>query len=48
MLGVPGRRIDRFLQIHAGMDVAQEELRDPLVLLVAAGRTPGEVGVAVA
>src|SRR4051794_32249532 len=34
MLGVPGRRIDRFLQVHAGMDVPQEELRDPLVLLV--------------
>ena len=48
MLGVPGRRVDRFLQIHAGMDVAQEELRRPLVLLVAAGRAPGEIGLAVA
>src|SRR5213078_1978573 len=28
--------------------MAQEELRDPLVLLVAAGRTPGEISVAVA
>ena len=48
MLGVPGRRVDRLLQVHAGMDMAQEELRDPLVLLVAAGRAPGEVGLAVA
>ena len=48
MLGVPGRRVDRLLQVHAGMDVAQEELRDPLVLLVAAGRAPGEVRLAVA
>ena len=48
MLGVPGRRVDRLLQIHAGVHVAQEELRDPLVLLVAAGRAPGEIGLAVA
>src|SRR5262252_1472026 len=41
MLGVPGRRVDRFLQVHATMHVAQEELRGPLVLLVAAGRAPG-------
>jgi hypothetical protein len=27
------------------VDVAQEELRDPLVLLVAAGRPPGQVGL---
>src|SRR5262249_39767950 len=27
MLGVPGRRVDRLLQIHAGMDVAHEQLR---------------------
>ena len=44
MLGVPGRGVDRLLQIHAGVDVAQEKLRDPLVLLVAAGRAPGEIG----
>lgn len=30
------------------MNVAQEELRDPLVLLVAAGRAPGEVWLAIA
>src|ERR671936_732037 len=40
MLGMPGRRVDRFLEIEVAMDVAQEELRDPLVLLIAAGRAP--------
>src|SRR5262249_37608595 len=48
MLGVPGRRVNRLLQVHAGMDMAQEELRAPLVLLVAARRTPGEIRLAVA
>src|SRR6187401_3080469 len=48
MLGVPGRRVDRFLKIHACVDVAQEELRNPLILLVSAGGAPGEVSVAVA
>src|SRR5882757_3621926 len=48
MLGVPGRRVDRLLQVHAGVDVAQEELRGPLVLLVAAGRPPGQIRLAVA
>src|SRR5262249_1733869 len=43
MLGVPGRGIDRLLQIHAGMDVAHEQLRRPLILLIAAGRAPGEI-----
>ena len=41
-------RIDRLLQIVPGVDVAQEELRDPLVLLVAAGRAPGQIRFAVA
>src|SRR5215207_4940186 len=48
MLRVPGGRVDGLLQVVAGMDVAQEELRNPLVLLVAARRAPGEVGLAVA
>ena len=48
MLGVPGWRVDRLLQVHAGVNVAQEELRDPLVLLIAAGRAPGEIRLAVA
>src|SRR6266700_8350869 len=43
MLRMPGRRVDRFLQVHLGVDVPQEELRDPLVLLVAAGRAPGQI-----
>src|SRR4051812_32223350 len=47
VLAVPGRRVDRFLQIHLRVDMAQEELRDPLVLLVAAGRTPSEIRLAV-
>src|SRR5262249_27962985 len=33
---------------HAGMDVAHEQLRRPLILLIAAGRTPGEIRLAVA
>src|ERR1700754_219818 len=36
MLGMPGRRVDRLLQVQLRMDMAQEELRDPLVLLVTA------------
>src|SRR5262245_19576272 len=48
MFRMPGRGVDCFLQIHAGMDVAQEELRDPLVLLVAAGRTTSKMWLTVA
>src|SRR5215475_401486 len=48
MLGVPRWRIDRFLQIEPGMDMAQEKLRDPLVLLVAAGRAPGKIWLTIA
>src|SRR5882672_10766140 len=48
MLGMPSRRVDGFLQVQPGVDMPQEELRDPLVLLVAAGRAPGEIGLAVA
>ena len=48
MLAVPGRRVDRLLQVHAAMDVAQEHLRDPLLLLVAARRAPAHVRLAVA
>src|SRR5262249_27024049 len=47
VLGVPGRRIDRLLKIESPMDMAQEELRRPLVLLVAAGRAPREIRLAV-
>src|SRR5580700_3618103 len=48
VLGMPSRCIDRLLEIEPCVDVAQEELRRPLVLLVAAGRAPGEVGLAIA
>src|SRR5919197_3988260 len=48
MLGVPRGSVDRLLQIHPGMNVAHEQLRRPLILLVAAGRTPGEIRLAVA
>src|SRR5580704_15942484 len=48
MLGMPSRRVDRLLHIHARVDMTQKELRDPLILAVAAGRAPGEVWLAVA
>ena len=48
MLGMPGRRVDRLLQVHFGVDMPQKELRGPLILLVAAGRTPGHIRLAVA
>src|SRR5207237_7584626 len=48
VLGMPRWRVDRLLQVQLGVNVAQEELRDPLVLLVAAGRTPGQIWLAVA
>ena len=48
MLRMPGRRVDRFLHIHIAVDVTQKELRDPLVLLIAAGRAPDQIGFAVA
>src|SRR5262245_29661549 len=47
MLRVPSWSVDRLLQIHVGMDVAHEQLGGPLILLVAAGRTPGEIRLAV-
>src|SRR5882724_5589328 len=48
VLAVPGRRVDRFLQVLFRVDMAQEELRDPLIQLVAARRTPGQIRLAVA
>src|SRR5438477_13008566 len=48
MLRVPGRRVDRLLHVHAAMHVAQKKLRGPLILLVAAGRSPDEIRLAVA
>src|SRR5579864_6035071 len=48
MFGMPGGGVDSLLQVQSGVDVAQEELRDPLILLVAAGRAPGKIRLAVA
>ena len=41
-------RVDRLLQVQAESDVADEDVQRPLLLLVAAGRSPGEIGLAVA
>src|SRR3569623_55965 len=47
MFGVPGRRIDRLLQIVSGMDVTKQKLGRPLALLITAGRAPGKIRLAV-
>jgi hypothetical protein len=39
--------VDRRLQVQAEVDVAEECMQRPLLLLVAARRAPGEVGAAV-
>jgi hypothetical protein len=41
MLGMKGRAVDRLLQVHAVMDVVQQQRL--LILLVAARRAEGEV-----
>src|ERR1700730_17298033 len=48
MLRMPRRRVDRFLQVQPGMNMPQKELRVPLILLIAARRTPRQVWLAVA
>ena len=48
MLGMPGRGVDRLLQIHGAMHVAQEKLGDPLILAVAARRAPAQIRLALA
>ena len=48
VLRAEARRVDRLLQVQAVVDVAQERVQRPLVLLVAAGRAEREVRVAVA
>src|SRR3546814_11400358 len=45
---LPGRRVDRRLEVHAVMDVAQEEDDRPLVLTVAARRAERHPRFAVA
>src|SRR3954453_2527443 len=48
VLGMPCGRVNRFLQIHPGVNVPQEKLRGPLILLISARRTPCKVRLAVA
>ena len=48
MVGVEVRRVDRLLQVLPQVDVTQEDVQRPLLLLVAAGRAPREVRLAVA
>ena len=47
MVHVELGRVDRGLQVVAEVDVAEEDVQRPLLLLVAAGRAPREVGLAV-
>src|SRR5262249_35328358 len=48
MFRMPGRSIDRLLQIHFAVNVPEEKLRRPLILLVAARRTPGQIRLTIA
>ena len=41
-LGVVVRRVDRGLEVEAVVDMAEEDLQRPLVLLVAPGRAEGQ------
>jgi hypothetical protein len=47
MLGMPPWGVDRLLEIVDGMNVSEEKLRDPLVLLVSSRRVPSKVGFTV-
>jgi len=40
--------VDRLLEVHPEIDVSDERMEHPLLLLVAAWRSPGEVRLAVA
>ena len=42
------RRIDRLLQVQAAVDMPEEHVERPLLLLVAAGRAPRKPRLAVA
>ena len=48
MLGVEVRRVDRLLQVQPPVDVVEEDVQSPLLLLVAAGRAVREPRLAVA
>ena len=43
MVGVELGRVDRLLEVQTEIDVTQEDVQRPLLLLVAAGRAPREI-----
>ena len=47
VVGVELGRVDRLLQVQPEIDVPDERVQRPLLLLVAAGRAPGEIRLAV-
>ena len=47
MGGAEGGRVDGLLQVHAAVDMTQEEIENPLILLIAPRRTERHVGLAV-
>jgi len=47
MVGVELGRVDRRLEVEAEVDMAKEGVQGPLLLLVAAGGSPGEIRLAV-
>jgi len=43
---MPSRRVNRFVNIAASVKVAEQELRDPLILRIAGRRAPDQEGLA--
>ena len=48
MVGVELRGVDRLLEVEPEVDVPDEDVEAPLLLLVAAGSSPGEPRLTVA
>jgi len=48
VVGVELGRVDRLLQVQPSVDVAQEDVEPPLLLLVTAGRPPRQPRLAAA
>ena len=48
VIGVELGRVDRLLQVQPAIDMAQEDVKAPLLLLVATGGAPGEPGLPLA
>ena len=48
VIRVEARRVDRGLQVQPAIDVLQEEVQRPLILLVAAGRAERQIRIAAA